>query len=162
MKPLHVLVLSVFLPVAGVAAQEVPAPAATAPDAAPEAAAERPMVIDAKGVTLAEFQWLKRPVLVFADSPQDPNFIRQIELLERDLPALVERDVIVITDTDPAAMSAARTRFRPRGFGIVLMDKDGVTTLRKPLPWDVREISRAIDKWPLRRQEMLERFPAGR
>ncbi|HMO08760.1 MAG TPA: DUF4174 domain-containing protein [Paracoccaceae bacterium] len=158
MKPLHVLVLSVFLPVAAVAAQEAAVPAA----AAPEALAEPSMVIDAKGVTLAEFQWLKRPVLVFADSPQDPNFIRQMELIARDLPALIERDVIVITDTDPAGMSAARTRFRPRGFGIVLMDKDGVTTLRKPLPWDVREIGRAIDKWPLRRQEVLDRFPSGR
>jgi hypothetical protein len=158
MKPLHVLVLSVFLPVAAVAAQEVAVPVATAP----EAPAEEPVIIDATGVALAEFQWRKRPVLVFADSPQDANFIRQMELIERDLPQLAERDVIVITDTDPAAKTEARTRFRPRGFGIVLMDKDGVTTLRKPLPWDVREITRAIDKWPLRRQEVLERFPSGR
>lgn len=162
MKPLHVLVLSVFLPVAAAAAQEAATPAAIMPEPPAEAAAEKSMIIDAAGVTLSEFQWRKRPVLVFADSPQDPNFIRQLELISRDLPALAERDVIVITDTDPAAMSAARTRFRPRGFGIVLMDKDGVTTLRKPLPWDVREIGRAIDKWPLRRQEILDRFPSGR
>lgn len=154
MKPLLALVLLSFVPApAAVAAQEV--------QAAATAEAET-LVIDAAGVTLSEFQWLKRPVLVFADSPQDANFLRQMELIRRDLPDLADRDVIVITDTDPAAMSPARTRFRPRGFGIVLMDKDGVTTLRKPLPWDVREIGRAIDKWPLRRQEMLERFPSGR
>ena len=34
------------------------------------------------------------------------------------------------------------------------MDKDGQVKLRKPFPWDVREISRAIDKFPLRRQEI--------
>ncbi|QYK43079.1 MAG: DUF4174 domain-containing protein [Paracoccaceae bacterium] len=159
MKPLHILVLSVFLPAAAAAAQEVAAPVATESAGAP---AERAMIIDAAGATLAEFQWLRRPVLVFADSPSDPNFIRQMELIERDIDALAERDVIVITDTDPVAMGYFRTRFRPRGFGLVLMDKDGVTTLRKPLPWDVREISRAIDKWPMRRQEMLERYPSGR
>lgn len=157
MKPLHVLVLSVFLPVAAAAAQEAAAPAAPVAEAATD-----PIIIDAEGATLEQFQWLRRPVLVFADSPSDPHFIRQIELIQRDLSALAERDVIVITDTDPASMGVFRTRFRPRGFGLVLMDKDGVTTLRKPLPWDVREISRAIDKWPLRRQEMLDRFPSGR
>jgi hypothetical protein len=26
--------------------------------------------------------------------------------------------------------------------------------LRKPFPWDVREITRAIDKMPMRREEM--------
>ncbi|HBU14399.1 MAG TPA: methylmalonyl-CoA epimerase, partial [Gemmobacter sp.] len=30
---------------------------------------------------------------------------------------------------------------------------------RKPLPWDLREITRAIDKFPLRRQEMLDQHP---
>lgn len=147
MKPLHILVLSVFL--------AAPVTAQTTPPTAPE-------IIEAAGVTVAEFQWLKRPVLVFADSPNDPNFKRQMEMIRADTGLLAERDVIVITDIDPAAMGAFRTRFRPRGFGLVLMDKDGVTTLRKPLPWDVREITRAIDKWPLARQEMLDRYPSGR
>jgi hypothetical protein len=34
--------------------------------------------------------------------------------------------------------------------------------MRKPQPWSVREITRAIDRFPLRRQEMLERRPSGR
>jgi len=34
------------------------------------------------------------------------------------------------------------------------MDKDGSVALRKPSPWSVREISRAIDKMPSRREEM--------
>lgn len=163
MKPLHILVLSIFLPVAAggiaVAAQEATIPAATEATAP---ATPGTIIMDARGVTLAEFLWVKRPVLVFADSPNDPNFIRQMDLIARDTGELAERDVVVIVDTDPAAMGYFRTRFRPRGFGLVLMDKDGVTTLRKPLPWDVREITRAIDKWPMVRQEMLERYPSGR
>ena len=42
------------------------------------------------------------------------------------------------------------------------MVQASVGVVRKPLPWDVREITAAIDKLPLRRQEVLERNPAGR
>ncbi|NJM81660.1 MAG: DUF4174 domain-containing protein [Tabrizicola sp.] len=101
-------------------------------------------------------------MVVFADSPKDPNYIRQMELLARAYPSLAERDVILITDTDPAARSEWRRKLRPRGFSLVIMDKDLRPVIRKPLPWDVREITHAIDKMPLRRQELLERNPAGR
>lgn len=132
-------------------------PLALAPMGA--AAADTYAPLAASDADPASFIWQKRPVLVFADSPEDPNFIRQLELLARDPAALEERDVVVITDSDPAAKSAYRTKLRPRGFSLVILDKDGEPELRKPLPWDVREITRAIDKFPLRRQEMLEQRP---
>ena len=106
--------------------------------------------------------YIKRPVVVFADSPNDPNYVRQMELLLQDLPSLELRDVILIVDTDPAAKTEWRLKLRPRGFSLVLMDKDLAAVIRKPLPWEVREITRVIDKFPLRRQEVLERNPAGR
>jgi len=145
MKPLQILVLSVFLPIAA-------------------AAQGKPLlrVQDAAGVTMAEFMWLKRPVVVFADSPHDPAFTKQMALLTEEPGPLRERDVVVIVDSNPAARSFFRTKLRPRGFSLVLMDKDGGVELRKPRPWDVREITRAIDKFPLARQEMLDRFPSGR
>jgi len=62
--------------------------------------------------------------------------------------------VVIIVDTDPSGESALRTKLRPRGFMMVLIGKDGQVKLRKPLPWDVRELTRSIDKMPLRRQEM--------
>ena len=48
------------------------------------------------------------------------------------------------------------TTLRPRGFGLVVMGKDGRVAQRKPTPWSVREISRAIDKLPLRQQELRD------
>lgn len=114
-------------------------------------------VLTAEGITLEDFHWLARPVVVFADSPADPRFVEQMELLTRRMDELVVRDVVVITDTDPAAKSALRQKLRPRGFMLALIGKDGGVTLRKPLPWDVRELSRAIDKMPLRQQEIRER-----
>ena len=118
--------------------------------------------LPADQVVLADQEYLKRPLVVFADSPDDPAYIRQMDLLARAYPELEERDVILITDTDPAAKSEWRQKLRPRGFSLVIMDKDLKSVIRKPLPWDVREISHAIDKLPLRLQEMLVENPAGR
>lgn len=113
-------------------------------------------LMDGGEVDLKEFLWIKRPVVVFADTPNDPRFIEQMNLLAADISAVVTRDIIVLTDTDPDARSALRLTLRPRGFMLVLMDKDGGVKLRKPAPWDMREISRSIDKWPTRQQEIRE------
>jgi len=159
MKPFHILVLAAFLPaVAAVAAQEAPAPHAL------PAVAEAPVLtpVPAAALTMDSLLWQARPVVVFADSPADPNFVRQMDLLAVDPAGLRERDVVIVTDTDPAAMTEWRRKLRPRGFSLVLMDKDLKPVLRKPLPWDAREIERAIDKFPLRRQEILQQRPAGR
>lgn len=120
------------------------------------------IIMPADDVVLADFQWEARVITVFADSPRDPAFARQIELLSERPDTLVERDVIVLTDTDPAAKSDVRTQLRPRGFALVIVDKDGRVMLRKPDPWDVREISRAIDKTTLRQQEIKEEKEAAR
>lgn len=125
---------------------------ATAPD--PEAEEPELPVFDAADASPAEFQWVSRPVVVFADTPNDPAFVEQMQALRDSPQRLIERDVVVIADTDPQANGPWRQQLRPRGFSLVIMDKDGQVKLRKPLPWDVREISRAIDKFPLRRQEI--------
>jgi hypothetical protein len=115
-------------------------------------------LIEGSDVDLSEFLWKKRPVVVFADTPNDPRFIEQMTFLNADIPAVLARDIVVLTDTDPEARSALRRSLRPRGFMLVLMDKDGGVKLRKPAPWDMREISRSIDKWPTRQQEVRERL----
>lgn len=106
---------------------------------------------------LSQFVWEKRPVIVFADSPADPNFGQQIEFLEARAEELLDRDVVVLTDTDPSGDSALRTKLRPRGFMLVLIGKDGGVKLRKPFPWDVRQLMRAIDSMPMRQREIRER-----
>ena len=117
---------------------------------------DKGIFLDASDVELADFMWIARPVVVFADSPNDPAFRRQIELLEAERPRLMERDVVVITDTDPSARSSVRTKLRPRGFMLTLIGKDGGVKLRKPSPWHVRELTRQIDKMPIRLQELQD------
>ena len=107
-------------------------------------------------VSLDDFLWTHRPVLVFADSENDPRFKQQMEYLASRAGELAERDVVVLVDADPATGSEARARMHPRGFMLVLLSKDGEIAQRKPFPWDVREIMRAIDKMPLRQQELRE------
>ncbi|MBU9696896.1 DUF4174 domain-containing protein [Rhodobacteraceae bacterium HSP-20] len=142
MKLLRILLVAALLPLA-----------ATAQEAAEETGFA-PVPADA--IVWEELLYVKRPVVVFADSPNDPNFIRQMELIARDAAELAERDVILITDTDPAARTEVRQKLRPRGFSLVLLDKDLKPVIRKPLPWEVREITHAIDKFPLRRQEIQQ------
>lgn len=147
MKPLLTLVFLSFLPGALLAQ--------TAADTTEPTVDE---VILGGGVeNLNEFVWIKRPIIVFADSPADPRYIQQMEFLNAEFEELAERDVVVLTDTDPSANSALRDRLHPRGFMMVLIGKDGTIYLRKPLPWDVREISRTIDKMPMRKQEIRDR-----
>ena len=133
----------------------------TALDAAPLSVVERweadPLTIfDGSEIVLADLQYIARPLVVFADSPNDPNFIEQLQLIEAQMVDLAVRDVIVVADADPSAASDLRQSLRPRGFVLMLIDKDGRIIQRKPSPWDVREITRGIDKTPLRQQEIRE------
>jgi len=106
---------------------------------------------------LSEYLWKNRVLVVFADTERDPRFLQQLELIEAFPDVLIERDVVVLTDTDPAAKSALRKQLRPRGFMLALVEKDGVVYLRKPAPLTVRELSASIDKHPLRQQEIRDR-----
>ncbi|KIC21723.1 DUF4174 domain-containing protein [Leisingera sp. ANG-Vp] len=141
MRAILSVVLAGFLPVAALAAD----------GSTPE------LIQPGYDAALADFQWTHRPVVVFADSPEDPRFEEQMERLMQGEDALRARDVVVLTDTDPAAKSALRKKLRPRGFMLVLVGKDGGVKLRKPHPWTVRELSRTIDKFPDRQREVEER-----
>lgn len=109
---------------------------------------------DAADLTLDEFLWVARPVIVFADTPADPRFIEQMQLLAERPDPLIERDVVILIDTDPDARSPIRTELRPRGFALVVMQKDGSVGFRRPSPRDIREIVRGIDNFQFRQEEL--------
>ena len=104
--------------------------------------------------TIDGYLWVKRPVIVFADTDLDVNFQTQMKSLRQGAEELAARDVVVLVDANPTERTALRKKFRPRGFAVLLMGKDGQIKLRKPFPWDARELSRSIDKMPMRQQEM--------
>lgn len=148
MMTLHRLILIALLALtpAGAMAQDTTDPATEAVD---PLAPQSP-----DGLTLEDFRWIARPIIIFADTPADPRVAEQLALLAERPAALLERDVVIIVDTDPGARSAIRTALRPRGFSIVVLAKDGTVGLRRPALRDVREIVRAIDNFQLRQEEL--------
>jgi len=102
--------------------------------------------IPAAEADLASLHWTAKPVIVFADAPEDPAFVEQMRLLSQQWPDLASRGVVVIVDTRPADNTAIRQALRPRGFALVLLDGEGRVALRKPFPWNARELGRAIDR----------------
>lgn len=110
-----------------------------------------------KNTNIKGFEWAQRPIVIFANSDRDPNFISQMEFLSQDIKALKERDIVVLVDTNPSVPSALRKKLRPHGFAFILIGKDGQVKLRKPSPWNIREIARVIDKMPIRQQEITRK-----
>ena len=102
--------------------------------------------IPAAEADLASLHWTAKPVVVFADAPEDPAFVEQMRLLSQQWPELAARGVVVIVDTRPADNTALRQSLRPRGFALVLLDAEGRVAMRKPFPWSARELGRAIDR----------------
>lgn len=151
MRPLLALVFMTFSLLAGAGHPAL----AQQEDTSPE------IIMSGEDVDLSQFKWKKRPLVVFADSPADPEYAEQMEYINDRLDALAKRDVVVLTDTAADTGSALRARLHPRGFMLVLIGKDGNIYLRKPLPWTVREISRSIDKMPMRQREMREQSGAS-
>lgn len=115
---------------------------------------DRSRIFAASEVDAASLAYRARILVVFAEAEAQPQFGDQLALIEARIAELSARDVIVVVDADPDGRSALRQQLRPRGFSLVLLDKDGTVVFRKPDPWDVREISRQIDKLPSRLQEV--------
>ena len=154
-RPLHILILAALTLALPVTAQDT---VAAEPDAA-IAEVETLRVIDAAEVSLDDFLWTARIVAVLADTPNDPAFVQQLRDIEARGDYLLERDVVVLTDSDRNSGSELRQRLRPRGFMLAIIEKDGTIAQRRPAPRDAREIAAIIDRFPLRRQEVLERRP---
>ena len=111
-------------------------------------------IFEAQNVDLTDVIWAARPWIIFADSPLDPIFEQQMALLRLGLEVARDRNIIIIIDTDPSAQTKLRKTLHPKGFAWVLIGKDGGVKLRKPFAWNMRELSRVIDKMPMRQQEI--------
>ena len=103
------------------------------------------------GVDLDTYHWQARPIIIFADDG-DPRLEQQLDLLRDARRHLQERENVVIVDTEDS--SPLRTRFRPSGFTVILVGKDGGEKLRKTRIVAPQELNALIDTMPMRRREM--------
>ena len=129
----------------------------------------------ASGDPLAEFQWRKRVVLLFAPNATT-SLAEQAKDLLSDKSGLAERDIVIVavrgtTEVEtvfgdapgPAATaSALRRHFQvaeTAGFTAVLVGKDGGEKLRETHPIRRDALYAVIDAMPMRRNEARPRDP---
>lgn len=169
MKPIFTLVFALHFPLAAFATngpdtpdtgQDIPSLAADT--TAGDDAAETLLFLDAREIDARDFIWVNRMIVVMADTPNDPQLERQLNELRERASEFLARDAVVIFDAHPQDRSPLRQVLRPSGFVTAIIDKDGEVKARRPAVRTGREFMAIIDRFPSRRQEMLERLPAGR
>ncbi|MEM6973470.1 MAG: DUF4174 domain-containing protein [Pseudomonadota bacterium] len=116
-----------------------------------------PIAAGALDADLATYRWANRPIVVFADSDEDPRLKDQLDRFLQGSAQLEARDNVVLLDTDPVALSPLRRRFRPEGFTVILVGKDGGEKLRANQVLPIATLNATIDRMPMRRREMRER-----
>lgn len=100
--------------------------------------------------SLESYRWKQRPVVIFAPSAQDADYVRQLTLLQQHQQALRERDMVVLSDTRPADNGVLRKELNPAGFEIVLVGKDGGMKLRETRPVSAEALLSLVDSMPMR------------
>jgi len=112
-----------------------------------------------------------RPVMIYADTPQNPDALEQLAMLGSAPAPLDDREVIVVEvygsgvsryrgqPLSPESAKSWHDRYRAGrwGFEVVLVDKDGGVILRRPRVTPVEDLVAVIDATPLRRQEVYQR-----
>jgi len=118
-------------------------------------------------VTLSELRNIARPLLIFAPNPTDSQLQIQLRRLHENVPALADRNIVVIAipydspsptaaQLTATAAQSARRRFNiaPADFTVILIGKDGGEKLRSTKPLTLDKLFDTIDAMPMRQQEM--------
>jgi len=87
-------------------------------------------------------------IVIFADEPEDADFVAQIDILRSSADNLAARNIVLLTDTSPSENGPLRQSLRPRGFSILLIDSTGTLAQRRRTVTDVRRMIRQIDQMP--------------
>lgn len=103
---------------------------------------------------LHQYQWHYRPLVIFAPSEKDVNYVQQMKILEDAKAELVDRDIIVFSDTSPASKGQLRSQLEPKGFEVVLVGKDGGMKLREQQPISSEALLSTIDSMPMRKAHL--------
>lgn len=118
-------------------------------------------------VTLADLRDHARPLLIFAEKPDDPQLTIQLRTLAEHSAEAHDRQILAIavvynnpspTDAQFIASEAgaARRRFSiaPGQFTVILIGKDGEEKLRATKPLSITKLNDTIDAMPMRRAEI--------
>lgn len=132
--------------------------------------ASKEMLEPMVSITLSEFQWQNRLLLLFAPGQDDAAYQDQLEQFSAEQAGFVERDLLVFElladgnsrwDGQAIALSDVNTLraqfdIGPEDFAVVLVGKDGTEKRRDTQPMDPQIIFLEIDAMPMRQREMRQ------
>lgn len=132
--------------------------------------AQNELACQGKDITLDQFQWNNRILVVFANDSASKPYQSQINEFSSLEDELLDRDLILISifddgcatlDDQVISDSSAddiRTQISPAagGYSIFLIGKDGGVKLKQDEVLPPEELFRVIDRMPMRQREMRD------
>jgi hypothetical protein len=103
---------------------------------------------DMSSSDLSGYVGLASLIVIFADAPDDADFVAQIDILRPSVDDLAARNVVLLTDTAPSESGPLRQSLRPRGFSIILIDSTGTLVQRRGTVTDAQMLIRQIEQMP--------------
>jgi Domain of unknown function (DUF4174) len=110
---------------------------------------------------LSSFQWKNRVLVVLAPSDRDPRLREQQAIAAEAAAGFSERDLIVVAEIGTEGSLHRRFGTKVGDFQVVLVGKDGRSTLRWSKPVSSEVLFSVIDKMPMRRDEMSRQRKGG-
>jgi Domain of unknown function (DUF4174) len=111
-------------------------------------------MIAVAGADLADYRWKNRVLVILAPSDNDPQLKEQRASAAASAAGFSERDLIVISEIGVEGPVHRKFGIRPSDFQVLLIGKDGRSTLHWPRPVSSEVIFSAIDRMPMRRDEI--------
>ena len=109
-----------------------------------------------------QFIWNKRVIILLADSPDNENFISQMNIFGSQENEMAERDLILISNHSQKIPIPERNLLYENyvlpgsNFTIVLLGKDGGVKLKRIEPVPADELYALIDSMPMRKRELKD------
>lgn len=103
---------------------------------------------------LSTFKWKNRVLVLLAPSDHDPRLGEQQATATAVAAGFSERDLIVVTEIGTEGPLHRMFATRVGDFQVVLVGKDGHSTLQWSKPVSSEVLFSVIDKMPMRRNEM--------
>jgi Domain of unknown function (DUF4174) len=114
-------------------------------------------LIAVAGADLAGYKWKNRVLVILAPSDNDPQVKEQRASAAASAAGFSERDLILVTEIGVEGSIHRKFGIKQGDFQVLLIGKDGHSTLQWPKPVSSEVIFSAIDKMPMRRDEMSGR-----
>jgi Domain of unknown function (DUF4174) len=105
---------------------------------------------------LSTFKWKNRVLVLLALSDQDTRLREQQAIATAVAAGFSERDLIVVTEIGTEGPLHRLFGTRVGDFQVVLVGKDGHSTLQWSQPVSSEVLFSVIDKMPMRRDEMRQ------